>query len=31
MIDLYMFMTANSWRASIALEEVELPFTVRCR
>ena len=29
MIDLYMFMTANSWRASIALEEVELPFTVR--
>ena len=29
MMDLYMFMTANSWRCSIALEELELPFTVR--
>ncbi len=29
MIDLYMFMTANSWRASIALEDLEFPFAVK--
>ncbi|MSO54137.1 MAG: glutathione S-transferase [Rhodospirillales bacterium] len=29
MIDLYMFSTGNSWRASIALEELGLPYTVK--
>ncbi len=28
MIDLYMFATPNCWKASIALEEMELPYTV---
>ena len=29
MIDLYMFATGNSWRTSIALEELGLPYTVK--
>lgn len=29
MIELYMFATPNCWRASIALEEVGLPYKVR--
>lgn len=28
MIDLYMFATPNCWKVSIALEEMELPYTV---
>ncbi len=28
MIDLYYWPTSNGWKASIALEEIELPYSV---